>query len=56
MKFVSTFVQPSIVASTKAKISGDDDIELLVVAKTDSLEVFSLLPDRLKLERTFEVW
>ena len=57
MKVVSTFIQPSsVVASTKARLLEDDDIEFLVVAKTDSLEVYSLLPDRLNLECTLEVW
>ena len=57
MKVVSTFFQPSsVVASVKANLISDNELEHLVIAKTDRIEVYELLPDRLNLECTLEVW
>ncbi|KAI5118862.1 hypothetical protein M0805_005306 [Coniferiporia weirii] len=57
MKAVSTFHQPtSVVASLKTTLTGDTDIEHLVVAKTCILEVFAILPDGLHLQHSLEVW
>ena len=57
MKVVSTFIRPtSVVASVKANLIEGDESEHLIVAKTDSIEAYALLPDRLDLECTLEVW
>jgi DNA damage-binding protein 1 len=57
MKVVTTFHPPSaVVSSLKCKLSADLDIEHLVVAKLDRLDVFSCRPDGLRHECGLEMW
>lgn len=57
MKAVTTFHKPSSVSSSvKCTLIPGSDLEFLVVAKLDRLEVFSLQPEGLKLECDLEIW
>ncbi|EIN12704.1 hypothetical protein PUNSTDRAFT_97523 [Punctularia strigosozonata HHB-11173 SS5] len=57
MKIVSTFHPPSsVIDCVKCKLTSAPDIEHLVVAKPDKLEVFSLQPEGLRLETSTEIW
>lgn len=56
MKAVTTFHKPSSVSSSvKCRLIHGSDLEFLVVAKLDRLEVFSLQPEGLVLECELEI-
>ncbi|KII87876.1 hypothetical protein PLICRDRAFT_42399 [Plicaturopsis crispa FD-325 SS-3] len=57
MKVVATFHTPSsVLASTKCCLSEDPDLEFLVVAKLDRIEVYSLQLDGHKMECKVDIW
>ncbi|KAF8895272.1 CPSF A subunit region-domain-containing protein [Infundibulicybe gibba] len=56
MKIVSTFHQPSsVLSSVKCRLS-TRDLEHLVVAKTNRIDIYSLQPHGLQHEHTQEIW
>ncbi|CAL1713378.1 unnamed protein product [Somion occarium] len=57
MKIVTTFhPTSSVVASVKCCLTSDNDLEHLVVAKPNSVEVFTLTLDGLRKECELEIW
>ncbi|KAL6302826.1 mono-functional DNA-alkylating methyl methanesulfonate N-term-domain-containing protein [Sparassis latifolia] len=57
MRVVATFHQPSsVVQSLKCRLTPDDSVEHLVVAKVNRLEVFSLQPEGIRRECVLEIW
>jgi len=56
MRVISTFFGPSsIIHSLKCRLS-NNDLEHLVIAKPNKLEVFSLQPEGAKFECSLEIW
>lgn len=56
MKIVSTFHQPSsVIGSLKTRLASAE-LEHLVIAKLNRLDVFSLQPEGLKHECSLEIW
>ena len=57
MRVVATFHPPSsVVQSIKCRLNPADDLEYLVVAKTNRLEVYSLQAEGLHRECSTEIW
>lgn len=57
MKVVTTFHKPSsVLSSVKCRLVSGSDLEFLVVAKLDRLDVYSLQLEGIKLETTLEIW
>lgn len=57
MRVVATFHPPSAVEhSIKCNLTNDAEVEHLVVAKSNRLEVYSLQPQGLQRECSLEIW
>ncbi|TDL17702.1 hypothetical protein BD410DRAFT_901246 [Rickenella mellea] len=57
MKVVSTYHAPSSIShSVKCSFTQDRNMEFLVVAKVNKLDVYALLPEGLSLQCTLDVW
>jgi DNA damage-binding protein 1 len=56
MKIVTTFHQPSSVLSSLKCRLASRDLEHLVVAKLNRVDVFSLQPEGLKHECGLDIW
>jgi DNA damage-binding protein 1 len=57
MKVISTFHPPSsVLLSLKCNLISNSDVEFLVVAKLDRLDVYLIHSEGLKLDCTLEIW
>lgn len=57
MKVVNTYHSPtSVTFSLKCRLTADPDLEFLVVARSNELDVFAILVDGLRLRCTLDVW
>lgn len=57
MKVVSTFHPPSsVLHSLKCNLTSNSDVEFLVVAKLDRLDVYLVHQEGLRFNCTLEIW
>lgn len=57
MKLVTTFHSASsVIGSLKCRLTAESELEYLVVAKPNRIEVFALTPDGLRPECELEIW